>query len=98
MFLVYALLKQPDGRYVLVNRRYKPVGMGTTAHVDYAPSAVKFVRQITQAQAKALSYCGSTDVDAIYLYNDGCVPTDSAAHWKAYAARLERLAGWMVEH
>jgi hypothetical protein len=44
--------------------------------------------KITPATAKKLSYDGSGDLDRIYFYNDGCVPTRGATHFRAYADRL----------
>lgn len=99
VFLPYCLLRQDDGSYVVTNRRYKPVGMVTTAHVDYMahPVRVKFKR-LTAATARKLDYAGRDDLERIYLYNDGCLPTDSQAHWQAYSARLQILAKLQVVH
>jgi len=94
VYLPYALLRQDDGRYVLVNRLYKPVGLPTREWVDYAPYAVKL--RMTGAAAKALSWNASSAVDVIYLYNDGCIPTDSTGDWHAYQERLKRLAAYQV--
>jgi hypothetical protein len=87
----YCIQRLADGRYILLNRRYKPLGWPGATWVDYEahPSAVKI--RVTTATARKLSYQGSTDTDAIYLYNDGCVPTRSAAHMRAYLARLAVL-------
>lgn len=100
VFLPYCLQLQDDGMYLVLNRRYKPVGITRTDWVDYGeyPVRVRFKRKLSAAQVKALSARGSEDATCIYLYNDGCIPTDSAAHWQAYSARLQRLAGYTVEH
>jgi hypothetical protein len=100
LMLVYCLQRQADGSYIALNRRYKPLGFATTEWVDYDafPIRFKFKRALSAAQVAALSYKGDPDPQCIYLYNDGCVPTDSAAHWTAYSARLERLAGYKVVH
>ncbi|ASI68519.1 hypothetical protein BA022_08090 [Diaphorobacter nitroreducens] len=68
--------------------------------VDYEafPVRFKFKRALSAAQVAALSYKGDANPERIYLYNDGCIPTESAAHWKTYAERLERLAGHKVVH
>lgn len=84
---------------MITNRRYKPVGMTSTDHVDYDahPVRVKFKR-LTAATARKLDYKGREDLERIYLYNDGCVPTESQANWDAYSARLQSLAKLQVTH
>lgn len=98
MFLPYCLQRQPDGSYVVTNRRYKPIGITRKDHVDYEeyPVRVRFKR-LTAVTARALDHAGRENLDAIYLYNDGCVPTASDADWTAYSRRLQRLAGLKVE-
>lgn len=89
----YCLMRQQDGRYVLVNRNYKPLGFDTNEWAIYEqfPIAVK-IRQLGPREAARISYSGKADVDDIYLYNDGCAPWISPQHFKAYLARLERVA------
>ena len=93
IFLPYCIKKQEDGRYVVLNRNYKPLGFTTEEFVDYEkyPIAVTF-KGLTANKAAKLSYRGGAELDTIYLYNDGCIPTESAANMKAYLARLEVLA------
>lgn len=100
VFLIYCLDLMPDGSYVALNRRYKPVGMTSTEWVDYEalPVRFKFKRALSARQIATLSFKGDAAPERIYLYNDGCIPTDSAAHWSAYSERLQRLAGYLVEH
>lgn len=62
---------------------------------DY-PIAVKF-KGLGAATAARISHEGSTDLDAIYLYNDGCVPTDGAANLNAYLKRLAVFAKLKIE-
>jgi hypothetical protein len=100
LFLIYCLDRLPDGSYVALNRRYKPVGFSSTEWVKYEdfPVRFKFKRALSARQIAALSYKGDTSAERIYLYGDGCKPTASDAHWAAYAARLQRLAGYRVVH
>ncbi|MEW6479757.1 MAG: hypothetical protein AB1455_09930 [Pseudomonadota bacterium] len=100
VFLIYCLDRMPDGSYVALNRRYKPVGLTSTTWVDYEafPVRFKFKRALSAAQIASLSCKGDSSPERIYLYNDGCVPTDSAANWSAYSERLERLAGYKISH
>jgi len=98
VFLIYCLDRQPDGSYVALNRRYKPVGMTSSEWVKYEdfPVRFKFKRALSQGQVAALSYKGDSAPERIYLYNDGCIPTDSSSDWAAYAERLGRLAGYKI--
>jgi hypothetical protein len=97
-FLVYCLDQLPDGSYVALNRRYKPLGFVSTEWVDYEahPVRFKFKRALSERQVVALSCKGDASAHRIYLYNDGCVPTASDAHWRAYSERLQRLAGYTL--
>ena len=91
--LPYCIQRQPDGSYVILNREYKPLGFKTMEHINYAdhPVAVR-LRGLRPATAAKLSYDGSSDLKAIYLYNDGTNPSRSAKNMIAYLERLNRLA------
>ena len=86
---VYCIKKLSDARFILLNRRFKPLGVQTYDHVDYEnhPSAVRL--PITPAIAKSLSWEGSDVTDEIYLYDNNDSPTENPEHLSAY---LERLA------
>lgn len=100
VFLIYCIQKLPSGSYVALNRRYKPVGVSSTEWVEYEtlPVQFNFKRALSAQQIAALSCKADATPERIYLYSDGCIPTASQAHWQAYSARLQRLAGYMVEH
>lgn len=91
-FMPYCLKRRPDGNYVVLNRNYKPVGMVTTDWVKYENHPAIKGRHITAALAAKLSYKESPDLDHIYLYNDGCIPTKSAKAMDSYLLRLRLLA------
>jgi hypothetical protein len=99
LYLPYCLDRQEDGRYAVLNRRYKPVGTTTDRRnwVDYGDPHLVKLSGLTPAACRALSFNGSEDTSRIYLYNDGCVPTDSAEAWEAYCRRLQRLAQLKAE-
>jgi len=90
VFLPYCLRKQSDGKYVVLNREYIPVGFFTHEALQL-PVAV-YLEGIGPATAAKLSYRGDKNQDEIYLYNDGCVPTNSDSDMKSYLAKLEILA------
>lgn len=98
VFFPYCLDKQPDGRYVVLNREYKPIGFKTRENVKYEdyPICVE-LKGIGSATAAKLSYKGDLNTDKIYLHNDGCVPTESTEHMKNYLERLKILAKLKVE-
>lgn len=91
LFLPYCLQRIDDGRYVVLNRQYKPLGRTGERWVEYADFAVA-IPQLDAAAARQLSHAGSDALDRIFLYRDACKPTASAADWAAYAARLAKLA------
>lgn len=93
VFLPYCLDRQDDGRYAVLNRRYKPVGLTLKSHVNYRdyPCLVT-LKGLDAAAAAKLSVRGDAALNRIYLYDDGCIPTSSAAHWDSYAAKMALLA------
>ena len=97
IFMPYCIQKQLDGRYAVLNRKYKPVGFHTADHLAYEeyPILVKF-KGLTKAKAAKISFNGSNNVDEIYLYNDGCVPTHTKQDMQAYLTRLEVLANLTI--
>jgi len=98
LFLIYCLQRLKDGRYVALNRRYKPVGLTSREWVNYEdfPVGFKFKRDLSERQITALSHKGDASADCIYLYDDGCIPTASAADWAAYSVRLGKLASYKI--
>jgi len=96
-FMPYCIQRLKDGRYIVLNRRYKPLGVQTRAWVDYETHPSAAAMKITKAQARTMSWKDSDDLDVIHLYNDGCVPTGSAEHLAAYAKRLDVFMNLAVE-
>lgn len=93
IFLPYCIKRLEDGRHVVLNRNYKPLGFLSANYLRYEdyPIAVKF-KGLTPKKAAAMSARGDANLDTIYLYNDGCIPNASAADMKNYLARLAILA------
>ena len=97
VFFPYCLECLEDGRYVVLNRAYKPLGFLTSKWVEYTeyPVCVK-LNGLGPVKARRLSHNGSEKLDRIYLYNDGCVPTRSPAAMKSYMKKLQLLATLQV--
>lgn len=86
----YCLERVAEGRYVLLNRRYKPLGDPGTAFVDdYSPWA--FDLDLTPEQAGQMSFEHDQGTSRVYFYNDGTIPTDTRAFMSAYRQRLAVL-------
>lgn len=73
--------------FILVNRRYKPVGSTTKDFVDYAQFGHLALR-LTDAQRSTFAHAPHA---LGYLFGDGCPPWESRAHATAYLARLQAL-------
>jgi hypothetical protein len=95
VYMPYCIEKQKDGRYVVLNRDYKPVGMATESYVHYDdfPVAVQ-LKGLTARIAKKVSFGDGAGIsgDRIYLYDDSCIPTRSAENMSDYMRRLAILA------
>ena len=96
VFLPYCIERVDGHGHVVLNRLYKPLGMRTTAHVDYAPHAVRF-RALSPTRAELLSHARSQNTDRIHLYADASAPTRSDRDWDAYQRRLQILAALEIE-
>lgn len=87
----YCVQRLKDGRYIPLNRYYKPLGIQSSEWVNYETHPGATSIKITPATAKKISWNSSDDLESIFLYNDGCVPTDGAVHMAAYCKRLAVL-------
>lgn len=98
LFLPYCLLKQENGSYLALNRNYKPLSFNTTDYLDYKdyPIEIRF-KNLTKLKAFKLSWNKSTNVDKIFLYNDGCIPVVSAKYMNEYLKKLKILSKLKVE-
>lgn len=93
VYLPYCLQKQPDGRYAVLNREYKPVGFYTREWIKYSdyPVCVK-INGMTATLASKLSYDGNSNTDQIHLYDDATSPSKGKTQMKAYLEKLALLA------
>lgn len=78
--------------YVL-NRNYKPLGFQGSEHIRYEDYPVLTeLKKLTPALASKISHNNNSELDRIYLYDDGCIPTKSKKYMKDYLARIELLS------
>ena len=88
----YCIQKQADGKYVVLNRDYKPIGFNMKEGCTYSEYPISYkLKRLTPEKAKEISYWSDPGLTSIYLYADGSVPTDSKKNWDAYMKRLELL-------
>jgi len=90
----YCIERQENGSYVILNRFYKPLGF-STKHGDYLtfsdyPIEV-FFRDLTPKIASKISWENKQDLNQIFLYSDGCIPTRTSDNMKNYLNRLSHL-------
>jgi hypothetical protein len=102
--LPYCLKRQPDGRWLILNRKYKPLGFTTTAWVEYGAYPIALKLRMTPTLAAQLSHDGQgiklkpncdgagATSPTIHLYNDACSPGLGGAAMQAYLQRLAVLA------
>lgn len=92
VYFPYAMRKLENGRWILLNRHYRPVGINLPEPVDLDQYPVSVeLPQLDEATLRRLSHDGDIDHDTIYLYNDGSVPTMGPEYMEAYLKRLEIL-------
>ena len=98
VYLPYCLRKQEDGRYVALNREYKPVGFITSDWINYDDYPVRAnIKGIGPCTARKLSCHSSEDTGDIFLYHDGCNPIIDEDYMSDYFEKLELLAKMQVE-
>jgi hypothetical protein len=88
----YCLERVADGRYAVLNRRYKPLGESGSAWVDYNARAVSVPGGIDRTLAVKLSHNRNGDIDRIYLYDDKSDPALSDRNMAAYQRRVRGLS------
>ncbi len=94
----YCLKKLENGKYVVLNREYKPIGFCTREHLEYEKYPIGLDLKITPKQAQLLSWNNSPNVEIIYLYDDETVPHRSKQNWDSYCEKLERLSEYKINN
>jgi hypothetical protein len=100
----YCIKKLPSGNYIALNKDYKPLGF-PKKWVDYEETGTTFkLPGLTEALAIDISYDGRgfrysplDHTECLWLYNDGCIPTNSKANMDKYLQRLGLLLKLRVE-
>ena len=90
--LVYCIDQWKDGKYVLLNREYKPIGFYSYDWVNYDAYPIAVSLRITPKLAARISHKGDENTRRIFMYDHTCRPTDAPAHMKDYLRRLAILA------
>ncbi|MFD0724573.1 hypothetical protein [Lysobacter brunescens] len=96
--LPYCLQKTKDGKWLVLNRNYKPLGVTSKEWVDYDnhPDRIAINARTISALRKLAIYDipdMPDDPGLFFFYNDGSIPTESPANWNRYAKILQLLAG-----
>lgn len=90
---IYALVRCADGRWLLLNRRYKPYLIRTSGCVDYDQCDGIRVwlteRHLCQLDGGNIPYRSGDRM--VWLFRDGTSPSLNAAHFAAYQRRLAVL-------
>jgi hypothetical protein len=95
--LPYCLKRLEDGTYILLNRKYKPLGFKTREYVNYEDfPIVHRIKGITKRVAAQLSWKGSDNIDAIFLYS-GTNPTRNIKKLNSYLKRLKTLSRLKID-
>ncbi len=93
IYLPYYLKKQEDGKYIVLNREYKPLGFNSYEQFNYSDYPISTnLKGITEKKAIELSWNNSPDKENIFLYNDGLNPINSKSNMTKYLKKLELLA------
>jgi hypothetical protein len=90
IYFAYCVHQLADKSWVVLNRNHKLLG-SDSAEYESVPAPFR-IAKITGTQAQKISYLGENDAEGkIYLYNDGCIPSDSEKDMAAYLKRLSVL-------
>src|SRR5262245_55427173 len=90
--LPYCLQELKNGRFILLNREYKPVGSPSNEWSCYEEHPIQLqIAALTPDIAAWISVTGDPDCSRIYLFNDGSAPWLGHKELLAYERRLARL-------
>ena len=99
IFFPYCLDQNDDGTWTLLNRQYKPLGFNTSDYINYDnyPIHVR-TPKIRFSKLQKLSWQPiEKDEKRIFLYNDGCIPTNSKKYMDSYLEKIRILMDIQVK-
>jgi hypothetical protein len=98
----YCLQKTTDGKWLILNRNYKPLGTIAKEWVDYDSHPDRLA--INSQTIAALRKLAINDIPdkpddpgLFFFYDDSSMPTESAADWNRYANILRLLANAKIK-
>jgi len=83
-------IKQTENGYVILNRKYKPIGFSTEQHITYEDYPIIHKIRISPKTAASLSWKNDESCEAIFLYEDKQLRSKKSEQDK-YFKRLEHL-------
>lgn len=96
-YLPYRLHERRDGRWLMLGRHYKPLGILSSGHFDYESDELNYcVVDIPAQNIEALRRLNALDRygrKGTYLYGPGLIPWKSKDHWAIYEHRLLSVLG-----
>lgn len=100
--LPYCLQQTKDGKWLVLNRNYKPLGTVSKEFVDYDSHPDRLAihpRTIGAIRRLACNEIEGTpdDPGILFFYDDGSMPTESARNWASYSTILSLLANAKVK-
>ncbi len=93
IYLPYCLKKQENGKYIVLNREYKPLGFNSYEQFNYSNYPISAnLKGLTEKKVLELSWNNSPDKEHIFLYNDALNPIKSKDNMAKYLQKLDLLA------
>jgi len=89
--LPYILKQQNNGTYVVLNRRYKPLGFHTNEFVDYPEYPIQHLICLPKEVSDQLIPGKGDNSGSFYLYTDETSPLNNAKNWISYSDKLALL-------
>lgn len=86
--LPYLLLRKSDGKFLVLDRRYEPIG----EPIKFERFGKAKMRKLSCHDDKQYNYFINQEELKIFFYSDSCHPAVSKANMKSYMDKLAILA------
>lgn len=101
-FLPYCVRREPCGRYAILNRKYLPVGTVAPNGPGALPGTIAAghlvsLPGLTSDLAATISFNGSLNTEAIYLYESGNEAVLAGEEFNRFTQRLRVLSKLVVK-